>query len=352
MTMSWHHASPVIRGLLLVLLWLLTGTKVCSVETSDQARVSARDLGYEGLEAYEAGDLKTAAEKLAQAYQVLPVPTLALWLGRVYEKQGRLVEAYERYSEAARLSLEPGAREVQRRAQLSAATEREALLPRIPKLVVKVVGAPRREVRVLVHGKPLENALIGVSASVNPGQLTVVGQFGDQRVSRQVTLGESARVTVVLEFEAPSTTPTVTLDPTPSSIEPGAKGDSADGNGASPAQGPEDAWSTRRVWGYGILGVGVAGFAVGVTAGVVALRKRSVVDRECVNAQCPASAQGDLDAYSTAGTISGLGFLVGVAGVGAGLWLLYTDSSETENSGTHQVQGLVGPNGVIVRGRF
>ena len=69
-----------------------------------------------------------AEELLEKAYGALPAPSLALWSGRALEKNGKLVEASERYLEGTRAKLEAGGdQSVQEKAQAEAKAEKEEI---------------------------------------------------------------------------------------------------------------------------------------------------------------------------------------------------------------------------------
>lgn len=93
----------------LVNLFLLT-VLVCSAYskatfgevTNDTQRSAARTLGLEGLDAYDRGDILTALDRFDRAYQLHPVPSLALWFGRALARSGKLVAASERWLQATR----------------------------------------------------------------------------------------------------------------------------------------------------------------------------------------------------------------------------------------------------------
>src|SRR5215467_3274187 len=95
-----------VTGLLwLAVLWLhvtLVGAQ------DDASRAMARQLGEEGLEAYQASDYLLAERKLDRAYRLFATPTLGLWSARARIKAGHWVEAAERFRDAARASAEVG----------------------------------------------------------------------------------------------------------------------------------------------------------------------------------------------------------------------------------------------------
>jgi hypothetical protein len=97
---------------------------------SDATRGAARDLGADGVEDYQAGKYGEASEKLGRAFEILRVPSLGLWSARALAKEGKLVEASERYLDVSRLDATKGDTAVQKQAQAEAASEREALQPR------------------------------------------------------------------------------------------------------------------------------------------------------------------------------------------------------------------------------
>jgi hypothetical protein len=72
------------------------------------------------------------------------------------------------------------------------------------------------------------------------------------------------------------------------------------------------------------LGVGLAGLALGVGAGVAALGKRDALEEACdASGRCPGSESGDLSDYRSLRTWSTVGYVVAAAGLvgGAGVWL-------------------------------
>ena len=114
--------------------------------TADGDRAVARKLGYAGVEAYQAGRYPIASEQLERAYAVLRVPSIGLWSARALARNGKLVEASERYLELARLELSEGDQRVQQRALEDAAKELAELDKRVPSITVAVEGAKADEV--------------------------------------------------------------------------------------------------------------------------------------------------------------------------------------------------------------
>jgi hypothetical protein len=94
--------------------------------------------------------------------------------------------------------------------------------------------------------------------------------------------------------------------------------------------------------------VGGAGIVTGTIAGVLAIDKKSTIDKSpfCADNRC--SDQGLVDSYGTLRTVSSIGLIAGTVVAGVGLTLLLTSSSEKEPSAA----AFVGPGSVGVRGRF
>src|SRR5262245_27010829 len=129
-----------------VLAVCLSGAPAWAQAPDEATRTAARALGTAGVEAYQAGDFAGASDKLEKAYQILKVPSYALWSARALEKRGQLVEALNRYLEASSMQIPAGEASVQQSAQADAEREGEALKPRVPRLVISVQGADPAEV--------------------------------------------------------------------------------------------------------------------------------------------------------------------------------------------------------------
>lgn len=302
-------------------------------QQQESASISAaRALGTSGVEAYLDGRYEQATDELEKAYAILRVPSLALWSGRALDKRGRLVEAAERYTEAADLQLPAGDAAVQKQAVSEAAAELAKLRPRIPSLTVQLVGAEASEVEVQLDGKPLRASLIGSPRLVNPGAHEVVATRGSQRVSATETLTEGQRKSVELRLEP-------ALSPTPASNT---------GVTAGADVGPSPR-SSRKTWAIVALATGGAGLALGGVTGALALGKRKELeDSGLCNDGCAPSTAGDVDSLDRYRLLSTIGFIAGGALAAGGVVLWVTAPSST---GTHARAELL-PNGFAVKGTF
>ncbi|HEY3233939.1 MAG TPA: hypothetical protein VGJ84_04455, partial [Polyangiaceae bacterium] len=193
---------------------------------------------------------------------------------------------------------------MQKQAQEDAQTELNALSPRIPNLVVQIEGAPASDPAITVDGESLSSALIGERRPVNPGRHTVLGVLGSQRVKSDVEVGEGQQKTVVLKLHA-----VAGKGPASNSIGKPTAGTSAPGKDELTAESNRQ--SSYRTAGFIGIGAGAAGVAVGAVAGVLAMGKKSDIDKNpnCVANQCLPSERDLVESYNRLRTISTIGFV-------------------------------------------
>jgi hypothetical protein len=299
----------------------------------DAARTTAREIAKQGLAAYDNGQYAEALDKLSRAYQIVRVPTLPLFMARTSVKLGKLIEASELYLEATRLAVTEGDVIGQLTAQADAVQERAALIPRIPKIVIQIVGADANAVEVTIDGQQVPSALLQPGQLVNPGTRRVAARMGSAQVVQDVALAESEQRSVTLTFHAAPGTATV---PTPlSSVPPTTMDDR----------------STGRTLGWVAVGAGGAGVLFGGITGVLAVSKRSSLnDGGCVNNHCYADQKGDVNTYQTLRTLSTVGFAVGIVGAATGVTLLLTSKPKPQHEPT--VTAMIGIGSAGLAGRF
>jgi hypothetical protein len=332
-------------------VWLVCGA---AFGQSQAAVTTAREVAKQGLQAYDAGRYDEAAQKLSQAYAVVQVPTLALYTARSLVKLAKLVEASELYLQATRLSATGSDASAQEQAQRDAAAERAELLPRIPRVAIRIEGAKPDQVSVSINGTAVPPALLSTGQLVNPGACQVTGVLGEQSVEQSLQITEGAQETVVLRF---------TAAPAPAAANPAATAPAAAertivSGPTEPAASPEAdraaGLSTQRALGWTSLGLGAAGFAVGTVVGLVALdKKRALEDGGCEENHCFVDQDSEVKSYNSMRLVSTVGY--GVAGVGlaAGLILLVTAPGKSEpDSATAHLSPWIGLGSAGVGGRF
>jgi hypothetical protein len=305
----------------------------------DATRATARQLGTEGVEAYQNGDTATALKKLRQAYAALEAPTLGLWLARALAKSGRWVEAAELYLQVTQLNVSGRQAEVQRQAQADAASEREALLPRIPSLQIEVEGGAPSELHIEIDGRPIPGALVGAKRPTDPGDHVLTARLGARIETRRVTLAEGSNHRVEFAFgegaagasAAPSSAPVVTGSHSSDiNYRPG---------------------STQRTLGWTSLAMGGSGLVIGGVAGLMAMDQKTTLEKQCPDSECPPASHANVDKYDTTRLISSVGFIAGALGTAAGLTLLLT-APRSQSSAQKTLTPWLGLGSAGVRGTF
>ncbi len=322
-----------------IALLLLIGFRAAhaNAQEDDATKNAARELAQQAMEASAGGDHTRAQDLFHRAYALVPAPTLAVREARSLVALGRWVEAVEAYVRATRTRLDPSASPAFREAVRQAQDELAALRPRVPRLKIELEGIDRKNpaLTVRVDGKPWPPALLGVPSPIDPGAHEIVAETtGGHRDSKHVGLREreSKSVTLVLPPQAASDPPV----------------DAA----AAPSVTREKPPSAKRdrTLAFVGFGVGAAGLAIGVGAGLVATSKHGSAEDSCPGGRCTQGSGGadDVDAFHRFRTISTVGYVVAVVGVGAGVTLWLTAPSHSEPV----VGAFAGPGSAGVRGAF
>jgi hypothetical protein len=337
-----------------LVLTLSATLPAAAAEPDASTRAAARNIATAGVLALERGDVELATQKLTKAYELLPVPSIALWLARALVKRGQLVEAAEHYIQAGRLSPSLGSeRAVQEQAQRDAAQELTELTPRIPKLLITLEGARAEEVTLSVDGKPLAAAMLGEEQPMNPGAHTIRGTRRGEAVEQPITLLEGQSRSLALQFRNRAAAATAT---TPTPLGPGALPVAPPPSAApDPSHATHASSSGNKTFAYVAFAVGGAALATGGVTGVLAITKRSDLDDNpaCQDGVCSSSIQDDVDSFRAMRTVSTIGFVAGGLCAGAGLVLWLTSGSGQQNTKDSSRVGLrVAPNAVSMTGSF
>ncbi len=261
------------------------------------------------------GKVGEACAMLAESHRIEPKPGTILNLASCREKQGWFASAWVAYNEAAAVAARAGQadREAFARAQ---ATAMEALLSRV-KLEV---GEQPAGIELRLDGRAIPAAAREMAIPVDPGEHTIEAAAPGHRpwsIRVEVKAGSRLLPVQVPRLEREAAPPPPAVPPAPPPPAPRA---------APPIVAPEAAadGSSRRIAGYAVGGVGVAGIVVGSIFGVRTFMKKSEGDSDCHGTSC---SQRGLDLHgeaSTSATISTISFAVGLAGVGAGVVLVLT----------------------------
>jgi hypothetical protein len=324
------------QRLLFLLVFVLSLASTARAEPNEADRATARALALEGHKALQAKDYQTAADRFGRADALVHAPTLVVDLARALTGLGRYVAAHEKYELVLREGVPANAPKSWLRALEDAKREVEAIKPKLAWVTVILKDPP--DATVTIDGAVVPPAAIGVRRAADPGSPAIrVEADGYAPFEQTVSVGPGEETSIDVTLER--------LPDAPAPIEPARV---AQDTSAPPS-------NTRRILTYVALGVGGAGIVVGSVTGVLALGKRSDLNKVCRDSDCPSSEQGAISDYRQYGTISGIGFGVGVAGIGTGLVLLLTQpkSGETPSAAAGlSVKPLVGFGSVGAEGTF
>lgn len=320
-------------GLLACLVALFMATSAFAQPADDATRGAARQLGDEGISAFQAGDFQTASTKLEKAYAVWRVPSIGLWSARALVQLGKLVEGRERYLDIATLAVTDTDAAAQEEAKRTGRAELDALTAKIPNLIVVLEGAQPNEVTVHVDGAPLPGALIGEKRPVNPGRHEVVGQRGTERVATAVDVREGVIQAVALRFAAPSAPVAAVPPPAPGSEQPTRTGPSG-----------------RRMLAFTAIGLGGIGLATGTVTGLIVLATENEFEESesCRGTECLPNEYERVKMYNNLRGVSTASFIAGGILTATGIVLLVTEKRPAAPSAAL----VIGPGSASVRGRF
>jgi hypothetical protein len=344
----------------LLLSCALTPT-IALAQTSDADKATARDLAIEGYQALESKDYTAALDRFTRADALYHAPSVILGLARAQVGLGKLVAAQELYSRAAHETLPPNASTGSKKAVQEAQTELDALVLRIPSVVINVKGSDAP--RVTLDGIEVRAAALGVKRPVDPGKHVITASatgFVTSEVTVNLAEGKSESVTLELkprQTEPPPVVavapaaklPTLTPELTPMAPVPTTPVLSEPQPDQVTAKG-----LTRKTLGFVALGVGGAGLIIGGITGGLALGKHGDITKSCGEGHCPkgteATWQPEIDSYNTMGAISTIGFITGGALAATGVVLTLTAPKGSPTRAA--VTPLVGPGFIGAKGSF
>jgi hypothetical protein len=316
------------RVVSLLLVSMLTSTFVTPAAFAQQQPpaenvAAARSLGLQGIKLADAGDCKSAIEKLSRAEALYHAPSILGRLGECQVAVGQVVTGTENLNRVVREELSATAPKAFKDAQTRARGVLNAALPKIARLTVKVDPMDAQP-QVTVDGAVIPPALIGVERPTDPGAHEIVVTapgYLEQRSNVTLAEGGSQEISLRLAKDPSAALPSKEPPPQPPIVA-----------AVPPASPPADKRSGgSNVPAYVALGVGGTGLLVGGITGFLALGKKSDL-KGCVGNACPTSQKDTLDSAKSMATISTVGFAVGFVGVGVGVVLLLTSNHSSSAS--------------------
>ncbi|MFT3769347.1 MAG: hypothetical protein QM820_28245 [Minicystis sp.] len=255
----------------------------------------AEALFNEGRAALQKGDYATACPRFAESFDRSGALGPLLNLAECEERRGRLATALARWKQGVtRLEDKP------KDSRLALARERVASLEkRAPRLSIALDAAAAAGVGARLDDQPIKT-LPAADLPVDPGQHRISFTApGHPEQSTTVTLAEGEKKSVTI-----GTFP-----------EADARRTAPDGSGS------------RRVAGFVVGGIGVAGLAVFGITGALMFGKRATVREHCVEATKECNDATGLDAAAagqTLGRVNAVALGLGLAGLGVGTILIAT----------------------------
>lgn len=285
---------------------------------------AAVELGYAGLQLFEAQRYEQALERFNAAEALAHSPVFVLRMAQCEEKLGRLLAAKARL-EAMQAPLGANAPQAWQTAQRDAAAELRSIAEELPRVRVTLKGAIF-PVNLRDGGRSLSLARADSVIELDPGEhsLTVTDAHA-RAVTRTVQAASGvAPAPLVFQLEA--------LVAAPRAAHPNR---------------PEPL--SARKWGeWTAVGVGSASLVLGGVAGVIALSKAHGVKADCVGNQCLARDQSKADSAAYYADLSTVAVAVGVASLAVGITLIATESKPAQP----HLRATVSSSGVALEGAF
>jgi hypothetical protein len=313
------------------LLLLLVTSKAFSQD--DSAVTAAFEQASQGVKAFEEGKPAEALEQFSRAYAIVRLPSLALYMARSHTKLGHYTQAASFYAAATQLDDGVGDHELQQKARSEAAQERQELLVRMPKLVVRTPGVLIQGIRFQVDGIATPPDELAQGKPMDPGLHLVIAVSGERRLEQAETLQDGSTKTMVFDFEPAPPHPPIAAKEQP--IEP---------SGA--------ALHTATWVSFGIAG---AALAVSGTTAIWALVDKRDLDKngtwrvgDCENA----SSASKCNEYGHLRTVSTIGFYTGLVGAATGAVLLLATPTSKSVQKAARATPYLGLGVVGVQGQF
>ena len=331
----------------------------------------ARTLGSEGVQLADAGNCAAAIEKLDRAEKLYHAPTILGRLGECQVQVGKIVAGTENLQRVVREPLAPKAPKAFVDAQARAQKVLDNSLPKLAKLKIHVEAPPGTNLSVTQDGEPVSSGALDLDRPADPGPHKVEASAPGFRTAHgETTLAEGGSGQINLRLDPDPNAPAATAPPgaigAPPNAGPGAAPGAAPGAPpgyaaapGAPAGAEVSSGGSSKAPAFILMGVGVAGLAVGSIFGAQVLSKKSSLDEICKGGKekCPSSAQGDIDSMNTASTISTIGFAAGGVALVTGVIVLLASkspaSADAKTAPAHATfTPFVGPTSVGLSGSF
>jgi hypothetical protein len=307
---------------LLVLLICAAASRQAYAQATDTDRSLAQSLFDQGKRLMDAGKFADACPKLEESERLDPAGGTLLNLALCHEHEEKVATAWTDFKAALGAARRDG-----RQDRIDAAEQHiTALEPKLPWLTITVTdAAPGQELKL--DGALIGQAAWGTAVSIDPGNHELSASApGRKQWTSNVTLAISARESMNV--------PALAIAPEQAAFTPVAAQPIVPARPAVPAPEPQPRHAPAalgyQTTGWLIGGAGVVATGVGVYFGVRTFSKKKQSDALCpTDLTCtPQGAALNDEAHSSA-WISDVAIGVGLAAIGAGVYLLLHEEGAT-----------------------
>jgi hypothetical protein len=330
---------PQALAAIMMSLCLLSAPRA-QAQSSAEDKAAADSLFRDGRRLVQEGKYAEACPKLAASQRLDPAIGTLLNLGDCYVRTGQMASAWASFNHA-----EIMARSANDKVREQEAMQRAKVLEgKLARLVIEVPATSRAGgIEVRRDGTAIEPALWGSAIPIDPGIHAI-----------QVTAPGKEPWSKTIEVEPRPGVTTVTVPGLMAARVPEAPSGRAPGGEGRAAE-----WSGQRTAGLVVGGAGVVGLAIGAGFGGLAITKNSDSKTHCRADEpnlCDADGVALRDEVETAANVSNVGFILGGAGLLAGVILFVTaPSGDAERPlAALQVQAATtsGATGLILQGAW
>jgi hypothetical protein len=290
---------------------------------------SAQDQFRQGRDALKRGDHATAYKLFRKSQELLPTLGTVLNLATCEKELGMLASARLHFQQALAQLPDSDTERIGFVKQNLAAIE-----PRVPRLQIKLAPSAAEGARVMLDDTIVAPASLGTDLRVDPGKHVIVvsaSNLPDRRYETTLQEGKTASITVEPGAREGASSPVVSDQPPP----------------PSPPDAPSST-SGKRIAGFVIGGIGIAGLGAGAVTGVMALSKKSQLKKDCPNPMmCTTEGVATASSGKTLSLVSTVSLIAGGVGVGVGVILVITGGSADKPAATVGLLPL--PGGAAVQ---
>lgn len=289
---------------------------------------SAHALYESGMADLKAKKFATACPSLRQSFRLEALPETLFFLAECEEGARRVTSAAATYDDYLALfdQLPESTRKEERAREKLASERRQALDAKIPHVTFRIPATvpdgTRVTRRVAATNDRLEVA-VGVQLPIDPGEHYVMTEVaGRSPWEKRFFIFEGENKIVELDVSPPTkgavdgTRMNRPIAPVPTMLPPLNPG-----------------MSGRRVGAYVVGGVGIAGILLGAVTGALVWGQKGIISDNCgegLNHLCNPAGESASDTAQTFGTVSTVGFAVGLTALAGGILLYVTEPAPTK----------------------